>query len=58
MYGVIASYISFILNIGYASICFSLVTRSSHLTIPNIIPIEIRQTARNTVHATQMGLEL
>lgn len=31
------------------------VTLSSHLTMPNITPMEITQTERNTVHAIQMG---
>lgn len=34
------------------------VTRSSQLTIANITPMEIRQTLRNTVHATQIGQAL
>lgn len=36
----------------------SLVTRSSQRTIPNMTPIDMRQTPKNTVHATQMGQAL
>jgi hypothetical protein len=32
-----------------------LVTLSSHLTMPNMVPIEITQTARKTAQATQIG---
>lgn len=31
------------------------VTRSSHFTIPSITPIEMMQTEKNTVQATQIG---
>lgn len=34
------------------------VTLSSHFTIENMTPMEITQTLRNTVHATQIGQEL
>lgn len=39
-------------NMRYAS---EAVTRSSHFTMANITVMEMRQTARNTAQATQMG---
>lgn len=35
-----------------------LATRSSHFTMPNITPMEMKQTPMNTAQATQMGHEL
>lgn len=35
-----------------------LATRSSHFTMPNITPMEMKQTPMNTAQATQMGQAL
>ena len=42
-------------DIAFVSIMRYLVTLSSQLTIANITPMEMRQTLKNTVQATQIG---